>query len=84
MSIKTFVQFSSTQPKAVGECDRCGHIYRRIDLSPQMRYAGASIIDTGLRVCSDCLDPLDPQEKLTIPLPDGMPIHDPRPLKLGD
>jgi len=80
MSIKTLVRFSSTQPKAVGECDRCGHIYRRIDLSPQMRYAGASIIDTGLRVCSDCLDPLDPQEKLTIPLPDGLPIHDPRPI----
>jgi len=78
MSVKTLVRFSSTRPKAVGECDRCGHIYRRIDLSPQMRYAGASIIDTGLMVCSDCLDPLDPQEKLILPVADGLPIYDPR------
>ena len=80
MSIKTLVRFSSTQPKAVGECDRCGHIYRRIDLSPQMRYAGTAVIDTGLRVCEACMDPLDPQQKAIIPMPDGFSIRDPRPI----
>ena len=80
MSVKTLVRFDPGRPKAVGECDRCGHIYRRIDLSKQLAYAGASVIDTGLRVCRDCLDPLDPQQKVKVPLPDGFPIYDPRPI----
>lgn len=81
MSIKTHAIINPSRPRAVGECDRCGFVFLRHQLAPQMRYAGSSVIDTGWRVCSACMDPLDPQEKTTITLPDGLPIPDPRPVK---
>jgi hypothetical protein len=69
----------SSNPKATAECDRCGFVFHRVGLQPQMRYAGVSIVDTGWRVCESCLDPLDPQQKPQVPGVDGLPIPDPRP-----
>ena len=71
-------------PTAVGQCDRCNAVYNRSALQPQMQYSGYSIIDTGLRVCDSCLDPLDPQQLPYRPRFDPQPVRDPRPIKFGD
>ena len=71
-------------PTAVGQCDRCNGVYNRSALQPQMQYSGFSIIDTGLRVCDTCLDPLDPQQLPYRPRFDPAPVVDPRPFKFGD
>lgn len=71
-------------PTAVGQCDRCNAVYNRSALQPQMQYSGYSIIDTGLRVCDSCLDPLDPQQLPYRPRFDPQPVRDPRPIKFGN
>jgi hypothetical protein len=49
-----------------------------------MQYSGFSIIDTGLRVCDTCLDPLDPQQLPYRPRFDPAPVVDPRPIKFSN
>lgn len=68
------------RPRPAAMCDRCGGVFRRDLLFPQMKYAGMSIVDTGWRVCTECLDPLDPQARPIIPAPDGLPILNARPI----
>lgn len=69
---------SSRHPTAAGQCDRCGFVYQHSSLSWNMDYAGTSIQNKRLLVCSSCLDV--PQQQLrTITLPaDPMPIQNPR------
>jgi len=69
---------NATSPQAHGICDRCGFRYNHDDLSWQYDWAGASLINRGILVCSTCLD--TPQEQLrAIVLPaDPVPILNPR------
>lgn len=69
---------NATSPQAHGICDRCGFRYNHDDLSWQYDWAGASLINRGILVCSACLD--TPQEQLrAIVVPaDPVPILNPR------
>lgn len=69
---------SSQNPRAAGQCDRCGFIYNHHKLQWQFDYAGASLINKRILVCNECLD--TPQDQLrAIVLPaDPVPIQNPR------
>lgn len=73
-------RISARRPKAIGECDRCG-FWKNLDgLSPQMQWAGNTLRDTGLLVCSDtCLDVPQDQYRTPILPPDPFPRINPRP-----
>lgn len=66
-------------PRAHAICDRCGFRYNLHNLSWQYDWAGASIVNRRLLVCSPCRD--TPQEQLrAIVIPaDPMPVRNPRP-----
>ena len=70
---------SARNPQAHAFCDRCGGRYNHVDLSWQMDWAGASIINKRILVCQTCMDL--PQTQLrSIVLPaDPVPIMNPRP-----
>lgn len=65
-------------PEAFAVCDRCGIWYNHCDLSWQMDWAGASLINKRILVCRSCTDV--PQNQLrSIILPaDPMPIMNAR------
>jgi len=65
---------SSRSPQAHAICDRCGFRYNHVDLKWQMDWAGASLINKRMLVCTPCYD--TPQNQLrAIVLPaDPMPI----------
>jgi len=69
---------SSRNPRAAGQCDRCGFIYNHINLQWQYDYAGAGLINKRILVCNPCND--TPQNQLrAIVLPaDPTPILNPR------
>jgi hypothetical protein len=75
---------SPTNPIAFAECDRCRFLYNRTQLGPQYQWAGAGLIDTGLRVCFGsgtrrCMDKPFEQYKVLILPPDPIPVQFPRP-----
>ena len=65
---------SSRSPQAHAICDKCGFRYNHVDLRWQMDWAGASLINKRMLVCTPCYD--TPQNQLrAIVLPaDPMPI----------
>lgn len=69
---------SSSSPQAHAICDRCGFRYNHAALTWQYDWAGASLINKRILVCSTCLD--TPQEQLrAIVVPsDPVPIANPR------
>jgi len=69
---------SATNPQAHAICDRCGFRYNHVDLSWQFDWAGASLINKRILVCSPCND--EPQTQLrAIVLPaDPTPIMNAR------
>ena len=67
-------RISVRHPQGLGECDRCGFWRNLVALKQQFQWGGYSLQNTGLLVCSDCLD--KPQEQLRTP---NLP-PDPRPL----
>ena len=69
---------SSTRPQAFAVCDRCGFWNNHYKLRWQYDYAGTSLVNQRLLVCSRCLD--RPQQQLrAIVLPaDPVPIINPR------
>ena len=71
-------QTSSRNPRAFAVCDRCGIWYNHDQLSWQMDWAGASLINKRILVCSPCNDV--PQQQLrAIKIPaDPVPITNPR------
>ena len=71
-------QISSRNPRAAGQCDRCGFIYNHDQLHWQFDFAGAGLINKRILVCTPCNDV--PQNQLrAIVLPaDPMPIENPR------
>ena len=69
---------SPSNPQAHAICDRCGFRYNHVNLSWQFDWAGASLINKRILVCSPCNDM--PQQQLrAIVLPaDPVPILNPR------
>ena len=69
---------SPSNPRAAGQCDRCGFVYQHHALRWQFDWAGASLVNKRLLVCSRCYD--EPQQQLrTIAIPaDPVPIINPR------
>jgi len=69
---------SSRNPRAAGQCDRCGFVYNHDRLKWQYDYAGAGLINKRILVCDPCNDV--PQNQLrAIVLPaDPIPINNPR------
>lgn len=69
---------SSTNPQAHAICDRCAFRYNHVDLKWQYDWAGASLINKRILVCSTCYD--EPQQQLrAIIIPaDPVPIINPR------
>jgi len=69
---------SARNPRAAGQCDRCGFVYNHFDLRWQFDYAGSGLINKRLLVCKRCED--SPQNQLrSIVVPaDPMPIQNPR------
>ena len=70
---------SPSSPRAFSVCDRCGMWYNHYRLSWQMDWAGSSLINKRLLVCSDCYDtPQQQARAIAIPA-DPVPIIQPRP-----
>lgn len=71
-------RISSRNPQAFAVCDRCGIWYNHVDLKWQFDWAGASLINKRMLVCTPCYD--QPQQQLrAIVLPaDPVPILNPR------
>jgi hypothetical protein len=69
---------SATNPQAHAICDRCAFRYNHVDLKWQYDWAGASLINKRILVCSTCYD--EPQQQLrAIIIPaDPVPIINPR------
>lgn len=69
---------SAKNPQAAAICDRCGFVYNHVNLTWQYDWAGASLINKRMLVCSTCYDV--PQEQLrAIVVPaDPVPISNPR------
>jgi hypothetical protein len=63
-----------SNPRAFGVCDRCGFLYNLVNLMFQYRFAGTATVNTNFRVCSRCLDPLNPQSMTRLLPPDPMPV----------
>lgn len=65
-------------PRAFAICDRCALWYNHVNLSFQYDWAGASLVNKRILVCSTCYD--TPQEQLrAIVIPaDPVPIVNPR------
>ena len=64
---------------AFARCDRCYDLVNHSDLQPQMRYAGANLVNMGLLVCGSCLDIPNQQERTIVLPPDPVPIMNARP-----
>jgi hypothetical protein len=63
-------------PRAFGECSRCGFWFQLQDLQWQMEWAGTKLYNTGLLVCTgvNCLDVPNEQFRTIILPPDPMPV----------
>ena len=69
---------NANSPEAHAICDRCGFRYNHKDLAFQYDWAGASLINKQLLVCSDCYDVPQEQLRAIIVPADPMPIRNPR------
>lgn len=67
-------------PRAWGQCDRCGMVWNLADLQWQYGYQGSSQPqNTRYLVCPKHIDPLNPQDKPYILSPDPVPVFNARP-----
>ena len=69
---------SPSNPQAHAICDRCGFRYNNVNLSWQFDWAGASLINKRLLVCSSCNDVPQQQLRAIIVPADPVPIMNPR------
>ena len=69
---------SARSPQAHAICDRCGFRYNHVDLRWQFDWAGASLINKRLLVCSPCNDTPQQQLRAIVVPADPMPIINPR------
>lgn len=69
-----------SRPETWGKCDRCQSVYLLRELRWQKQWAGASMVNTRLRVCGRCMD--KPQRQLGEKRlsADPQPVKDARPL----
>ena len=77
-SIQGRARVSSRNPQAAAICDRCGFVYNHVNLSWQFDWAGASLINKRLLVCSSCNDVPQQQLRAIIVPADPVPIMNPR------
>jgi hypothetical protein len=70
---------SARSPQAHAFCDRCGGRFNHVDLSWQIDWAGASMVNKRILVCHTCLDEPQQQLRAIILQPDPVPILNPRP-----
>lgn len=74
------VEIDPENPRAIGQCDRCGLLHNVHKLQWQMAFRGSPVpVNTGLLVCDRCLDPLDHQSLPHILPPDPEPLRNVRP-----
>lgn len=69
---------SSRNPRAFAVCDRCGMWYNHPDLRWQFDWAGASLINKRLLVCTPCYDVPQQQLRAIVIPADPVPIVQPR------
>lgn len=69
-----------TKPEAFAICDRCGLTYNHSKLVWQWQYAGLTLINKRILVCTvTCLDKPSPFLKTIVLPPDPLPVKNPRP-----
>lgn len=71
-------RINARNPRAAGQCDRCGFIYNHINLSWQYDWAGASLINKRILVCEQCNDVPQSQLRAIVVPADPVPIQNPR------
>lgn len=71
-------RISARSPQAAAVCDRCGFVYQHSSLRWQFDWAGASLINKRLLVCSPCNDTPQQQLRAIVVPADPMPIMNPR------
>lgn len=70
---------SPNNPRAFAICDRCGQQYNIDALNAQFQYTGTGLYNTGMMVCSQCLDVPNPQLLARAVGPDPTPVPNARP-----
>lgn len=71
-------RISARNPRAAGQCDRCGFIYNHVNLTWQYDWAGASLINKRILVCDECNDVPQTQLRAIVVPADPVPIQNPR------
>jgi len=69
---------SARSPRAFGICDRCGFLFNHNHLRWQFDWAGASLINKRILVCSACEDKPQNQLRAIVVPADPVPIQNPR------
>lgn len=69
---------NASNPQAFAVCDRCGIWNLRVALRPQWDWAGPSLTNLQLLVCSYCYDTPQEQKRSIVLPPDPVPINQPR------
>ena len=69
---------SARNPQAFGICDRCGFLYNHDRLKWQFDWRGASLMNTRVLVCDNCLDVPQTQLRAIVVPADPTPIQNPR------
>ena len=69
-------QVDPNDPRAFGQCDRCGHWFNLRDLQWQFEWGGTRTFNTRVLVCTgnNCLDVLQEQLRSIILPPDPLPV----------
>lgn len=70
---------SARNPQAHAICDRCGGRFNHVDLTWQIDWAGASIVNKRLLVCRTCNDTPQTQLRAITLAADPVPVMNPRP-----
>lgn len=69
---------SSTNPRAAGQCERCGFLFNHLNLAWQYDWRGASLQNIRVLVCDECNDVPQQQLRAIVVPPDPTPIMNPR------
>lgn len=70
---------STSSPRAVGVCQRCGFWYQRSQLRNQVQWQGMLLQPLNIYVCDTCWDTPAIQLKTIILPPDPLPVYLPFP-----
>lgn len=74
-------RISSSNPRAAGQCDRCGFVYSYSDLRWQMDWRGTSLQNLRVLVCEKCYDTPQQQLRAIVVPADPVPLKNPRPMQ---